>query len=884
MSGWRARLGDLLRLFGRRRADADVDAELAFHIDMQTERHVLSGMSREEARRRALVEFGGVERYRERTRDAHAGRVLSDLIRDIRQAGRSLARSPGYGVAAIAMLALGIGASTAMFTVVWGVLGRPLVYADAEQLYRVAESRRGGGPRAPSYPAFEDWAREAVAFESLTYIRGDEFRMQGEDGTQRLLAAYVSEDFFETFGTPPQLGRVLGGDDDGTAVVLSHQLWLSRFGGDPSMIGRTVSTSDGSHVVVGVMPAGFRMPTYADVWLPLDALPADGRYVLTRRDLHVDAEAWGRIRADVSERQAAQDLERVLAGLAAAYPEDSEWTGASLTPLRTHVLGNVSRQLRMLVVAVALVLLIACVNVAGLQLAHSSVRSRELVIRASLGAGRGRLVRQLLTETAVLAFIGGAAGVVVAASVVQTLARRLPTVLPRLDEVVVDWHVLGFALLVSVLAALLAGVLPALRTMSRSLSATAREQSGASTATARWRGALVVAQVALALMLATGSALLLRSLATLHARELGFSADDVMVLRAFPPGRYGDAQVAAELYSTLQRSVATVPGVQRVALSNHAPFAGGWMITRFDAGGPPPEQGENVLVRTVSSEYFDVMRTELIAGRLLRPADEVTRGSGVVINDAAARQFFGNESPIGRGITIHHSAQGREEFGSPIPTEIVGVVRSERYFGLEQDIPPAVFVPWTWMVWPNITLLARTSAAATALEPALREAVRRVEPDIPVAGPARQAQWRPLADFVGYSVQQRRLTAMLFTGFGMVALGLSLVGIFATTAYLVTRRSREIAIRSAVGASRTVIVRLVLGHAVRLAAIGAAIGVPASIAAATLLRSELVGVTPSDPATIAVATCGFLIAAVLAAALPAVRALRIEPAAALKAE
>lgn len=856
---------------------------MSLHIELQTDRHVAAGLSPAAARRRALVEFGGLERYRERTTDARLGHYLDDLLRDARQGARSLRRSPAYALGMVLLLAVGVGAGTAMFTVVHGVLARELPYADPDRLYNLFEANRAGGIRTTSYPAFEDWTDQLTAFESLAYIRGEEFRARGPDGTQRLLAGYVSAGFFELFGTAPRVGRTLRPEDGAAAIVLSDHVWRRSFGADPDVVGRPFRTADGSFTVVGVMPAGFRVPSYADVWLPMDALPPDGRYALTQRDLHVDAEAWGRVREGVTAAHAEADLSRVVGALARAYPEQGEWTQGRLVDIRTSVIGDAAEPLRLLGGAVLLLVILTCVNVAGLQLARGSVRTREMAVRSALGAGRRRLVRQLLTESLLLVLVGAIAGTALAWYVVEAFTRNLPDVLPRLTEVGVGAVSLGVALALSALTVVLAGVLPA-RTATRprvtGMLRTGAAGSGHADG-ARLRAVLVSVQVALALVLATSSALLVRSLAALQDQDPGFSTDRVTVLRVFPPARYTDAAAARALYTELQESVRRVPGVQEVALANHVPFGGGWMVTRLDAGGPAPEAGSNVLIRTVSPDYFDVMQLSILSGRALNEADAAA-GSGVVINEAAARQFFGEADPVGQLVTIFHSAQGRENFGEPIHAPIVGVARSERFFGFERPAPAAVFVPWTWMVWPNITLVARTAGDVPVSQ--LRAAVLRVEPDIPVAGPAHQAEWRELDGYIGRSLRSRTLTAALFTSFGAVAIGLALTGIFATTAYLVARRQRELAIRSAIGASRTAILRLVLTYALRLAVVGIAIGIPAALGAGVLLRSQLFGISAADPTTLVTVAVAFLAAAGAAAALPALRAAAIQPATTLRSD
>ncbi|CAN5886408.1 ABC transporter permease [soil metagenome] len=838
-----------------------------------------------------------IERHREATLDEYRIRPLDDLERDIRHGTRSLLRTPLHTLTAVLTLALGIGAATAMFTVINGVLLRPLVYADADRLYLLYESGVAGGQRPPSYPSFQDWERQAGTFDALAFIRGDEFRLRGDDGTQRLLAGYASDGFFRTVRMAPYLGRVFGermtASDmtEGDVIVLSYDVWRKRFGGDADILGRSVSTADATYTVIGVMPPGFRLPQWADVWIPIRSIPADAAFALTQRDLHVDAEAWGLLASGVGEAAARSDLSRVISGLADAWPEAAagEWRDASLVPARDRIIGSsAAEQLRIVVAAVALLLLIVCVNVAGLQLARGAGRVREVAVRAALGASRGRLVRQLLTESVLVAVTGGILGAVLAFIAVNAVAARLPTLLPRFDEVGVEAQTLAFAAAITMLTALAAGIVPAVRASAAGLTPAMREGSGgagSSRGAARLRGSLVTAQVALAVVLTVASGLLLRSLWTLQAADPGFTTYNAVALRVFPPAQYADAQAAATLYRELQDAVRRVPGVTEVALSNHLPLAGGFMATRVETGGPPPAGGQVAIIRTISQEYFHVMGARRVSGRLLNAADFAGAGTGLVINRATAQRFFPDDAdPVGRSITIYQSAQGRPDYGEPIQAAVVGIVENEHFLGVDITPPPAVFVPYTWMVWPNISIIARTRVAPERLVPALRRAVQQVDPDIPVAGPGRQAEWRPMSTFAADSLRQRRVMAWLLAGFATSALLLSALGLFGMTAYLVAQQRREIGVRTAIGASRGAIVRMVTGHALRLAIAGVVIGIPAAFGAARVLRSQLFGVTATDPTTVAVATAVFLAAALLAAAVPAVRALRVSPTEALRAE
>jgi predicted permease len=882
-------------LFGGRAQGLELDEELRFHLEMAAAESVRAGLESSEARRRARLEFGGVERFREATLAERRGEWLRVLARDLALGWRALRRSPVFALGAVMTLALGIGMATAAFTLIDGVLLRPLVYGDAERLYVAREQSPTGGQRAPSYPAVRDWQERTRAFESLSYVRGDEFNVRMPEGALRLVGGYATPEFFRTLATSPLLGR--GFDAAGSepnVVVLSHHAWQGSFGGRRDIIGRTLTTADGSYTVIGVMPPGFVAPWWADVWLPIMALPPANAYALTQRTLHVDAEVYARIRPSVTAAAAKADLDRVVAQLADEYPEGEEtWRAASLTLERDRLLGNVDGvpamqrpavQLRIAGAAVMLLLLIACVNVAGLQLARGSARSRELAVRNALGAGRGRLVAQLAAESLVLAGLGGALGILFAHGALGVLARRLPLVLPRLAEVGLDARALLVALALTLLTALLAGVLPGLRAAATALLAGLRERAGTTRATLRLRGGLVVAQIALASILLVGAGLLLRSLAKVQELELGFEPEHRVALRVFPPTRYERPEAAQALFRRLQEEVSRVPGVVDVALANHIPLSGGAMPTRVLTGRPDADEADAAVLRSISPEFFRVMGTRVLRGRGFTSADVSAAGGALIVNEAFVRQLLGDEEPLGRSVTIFRNAQGRSYFGEPLSAPIVGVVEDERYFDVQSEPPPMVFVPYPAVLWGNTYIVARTRVAPEPLAPALRRAVAAVDADIPVAGPDRQAQWRTLPSFVAQRLEARRLQAGLLGGFGAAALLLALLGVFGVSAYNVALRTREIGVRMALGARPASVLRLVLGRALLLAGMGTAAGLGAALACARLLESHLFGIPAHDPLTLIGVGALFPAAAVAAALLPALRALRIPPLAALRAD
>ncbi|HEU4455002.1 MAG TPA: ABC transporter permease [Longimicrobium sp.] len=882
-------LSTLRALARRPRAETDLDDELRFHLEMETAENVRRGMAPDEARRAAAVAFGGEARVREECRDARPSRPLEDVGRDLRYALRVLRRAPGFAAVAILTLALGIGSATAVFSLLDGVLLRPLPYPDADRLFRLNETDGGQGVRTPSYPAFRDWRAETKAFSGMAYVRGGEFVVRGPEGVQRLVGGYASEEFFAAVGTKPLLGRTFGERGE-RELVISHGLWSREYGGERSVIGRQVSTVDGPFTIVGVMPPGFRLPFWADVWAPISALPPGERFVLTDRALHVDAEVIGRAAPGVSRERATAELAALSARQAAAHPErdGTRWDRALLTPIPETVLGNAAERLRVLALAVGLLLVVACVNVAGLMLARASTRSREVAVRVALGAGRGRIVRQLLVESVVLGLAGGALGAAIAWLGVRALRASAPGVLPRMAEVTVDGRVLAFAIVLSIATALVSGLAPALRATSPELVQPLKggtPGAGAGRATVRARTALVVAEISLALVLVAGAGLLARSLWALNRVELGFEPRGLAAVRIFPPSPRYDAPEAAEaLYRRLHEAVTAVPGVESAAFANHAPLVGGAVPTRLIAHGQTaPAQGENVVMRTVSQDYFRTMGTRVVRGRGLGGA-EMPGAGGVVINEAAARAFFPGVDALGRSVTLHRAAQGRENAGQPITAEVVGIAADERFFGIEGDPPPAVFVPWTWDVWTNVTLLARTDGDVAALVPALRRAVLAVDPDLPVAGPMMQSRWTPMESYVRSRLEVQRLNATLLGVFAASAFALAVIGVFGVMAYVVAQRTREMGLRMALGARPRDVLWMVARQALALSAVGIVVGLGGALAATRLLRSQLHGVSATDPTTFVAVAVAFAGAALLAGLLPARRASRVDPMTALRVD
>ncbi len=816
---------------------------------------------------------------------------LDDLRADARTALRAMWRAPLFATLVITILALGIGAATTVWTLVDGIVLRPLSYGDPDRLFTLNEVTPDGSQRPFSYPTFLDYKQRATAFDRLAFARGEDVTLTEAEGSRRVLGAFVSGDFFPAMGVPARYGRTFDGSSAGERpIVLSWSLWQQRFGGDPAAIGSTIATTNGSFTVVGVMPSSFAEPAWADTWVPIEALPARSRFVLDQRTLHVDAQVTGRLAPGVSPAQGEAQLSALAASFAATYPDDAaQWTRVTLTALRDSLLGDAATRLQVLALIVALVLAITALNAAGLLVARHAARSRELAVRTALGARAGRLVRQLLVESATLAAAGGAAGLVFSTFALAAIRRWAPDVFPRLAEVQLDGRAVAFVTLVVVVVSMLIGILPARAALRLGLSDALRagtSGSGESSGHVRLRGALVVLQVALALVVAVSAGLVSRTLTVLADTSLGVDPDGVTLLRVFPPaGKYDTAEDALALYRRLEETVGAIPGVEHAGLVNHAPFSGGMMTTPVRTDAPPATDGSDVAVyRTVSPGYLATFGGAMRRGRFINDDDLRSVGSGLVVNEAFVKRFFPEGDGLNQTITVFRMAQGRSDMGTRIVAPIVGVLADERLNGAANPAPPAVYVPYTWNAWPNIYVAVRSTLPQATLVPALRRAVLGVEPAIPVAGSSPQTEFRPLGFYVGELLQNRRVSAWSLSAFSAVTLLLAVVGIFGVMAYVVVQRSREIGLRLALGASPASVSRWVLWRTLRLALAGVALGSLGALGWTRLLRSQLVGITSTDPVVYVSAAVLFVGAALLAGLLPAWRAARTDPVRMLRVE
>lgn len=851
--------------------------------------------------KREAHDFGQMAYHREETRRLTALGVVEEITQDIRYAGRTFRRAPGFTIAATLTLALGIGATTAIFSIVDGVLIRGLPYRDSDRIMDIWETSDNGGYRLPSYPTFKDWQQESGswgdAFEEMAFIKGAEAIYVGDKGPERLLSSFVSPGFFHVLGVAPYLGRTFRPEEEkrgaNSVAVMSYDEWQHRFGGDPGIIGQSVRYNGSATTIIGVMPRDFAYPAWSTtqtsaLWQPI-ALIEDTNSSLSKRGVHTDSRTIARLRPTADSARVATVMRTVEQRLALAYPkEQAHWTSAFILPIREEVLGNVKTTLLMLAGAVVLVLLLACANVANLLLVRASARDRELGVRAALGAGRQRLVRQLLVESLTLATAGGALGVGLAAGIVRAVRLTAGEQLPRASEVVVEPRAVLFAVALSLLAALLAGAAPALRATQAATLARLRSGAHGSVGArrdARLRATLVAIQFALALVLLIGSGLLIRSFVKLQAIDLGFDPRNRVAIGISPPaGKYDNPAAASVLYRRLLENLAAVPGVQDVGLVNHLPIGGGYVTSPMQADGRTEDitRQPQVFYRTASASYLRTMGMRLARGRWFTD-DDIRDKTGVVVNETLARQIWPNADPIGQHVTLRRSSQSRPDFGQPISGVIIGVINDVRQNAVGDRPSPEAFVPWTLEVWPWVTLVAHVQNPAREI-PLLRRAILDVDPTIPVGSNYLQGGFVTIESTLSSSEAQRRIATSLIGAFATAALLLAAIGMYGVVVYGVAQRTREMGVRMALGASERRILRLILGEGLRLAVLGTVLGVAAAFVSTRLIRSLLFETVPTDPLTFFMTPLVLAGVALLATYIPARRAMRLDPALAIRGE
>ena len=864
--------------------EAEMNDELRMHFEMAVADGMRRGLSSEQATAETRRYFGGVEQVKELYRDARGVRVVEELARDVRYGFRALFRSPGFSFVVLLTLTLGIGANSAIFSVVRGVLLRALPYANPERLVMVWETDRDSGTQSESasIPDYFDFVTRARSFSSLAVFAVQPVNYVPVDGApERLSAAFVTGNFLPALGVSPTLGRGFTSAEDrpggARAVVISDRFWRTRLGSARNVLGRMLRLDDVSYVIVGVVPRTMQFPTPdEDLWVPMQLTPESGP-----RSNH-GVTIVGRLRPRVTLGAAQQEMTSLAAQLERENPGDNKARGVRLEPLEETLLGPVRPALRILLGAVALVLLVACVNVANLMLARLTARGREVAVRSALGATGLRLTRQFVVESLILTLAASALALLLAPLTLRGLLALAPSTLPRLNEVRLDGAVLAVTLGVAVAVAMAFGTLPAItaRGWGVSLNDHLRggQRGGASPRQRRVRGALVMSEMALALVLLVGAALLMQSFWRLRRVDPGWTPTNLLRVqfqlpRTRYPQSYADYPRSWSRIIGFERELlaqtAALPAVRSVAIASNDPldagFTNGFVIEGRE--GEARNGQAELATRPVSANYFATLGVPLQQGRAFQSSDDANASPVVLINEAAAHKYFPTESPVGH----------RLRFWGTWRT-IVGVVGNERFAGLAAEAPPAMYPPITQAPMSSASLLVRTERDPQQIVGAVREVFRQLDREVAPYGIAS------MTEVIDESIAQRRFTMQLLAGFAALALGLALVGVYGVVSYGVAQRAHEMGVRMALGATRSDVVRHVLRDGSRLALFGALLGILGASVATRLLSTQLYGVEASDPLTFVCAAAAIVIVALVGSYVPARRASRIAPVAALQAD
>jgi len=874
----------LFNLFARRRdrLERELDRELRYHVDRRVEDLIKDGLSEPEARRQASLELGGVPQVQEAVRDAWIWRWLDALVRDVRYAMRSLTRSWGFTVGAGAVLALAIGANTAVFSVVNTVLLQPLAYPDPERLVSIETlwTNSGRASQAVSGPDFLDWQAQNDVFQQMAVSYGaDDFPVIVGDRALFAGAQFVSAKFFAVFGQTAAAGRLLTENDvpaehaPATVAVVAYHWAATHFGSDEAAIGKTITVYDNALEIVGVAAPGFRYPGATDIW----AASRTDNHAHNRSDHPY--QAVGTLKGDVDLTRAQAQMRAIGDALARQYPENRFKT-ATVIPLQQRLTSNLQATMWVLMSAVGVVWLIGCANIANLLLARAAGRTREIALRAALGAGRGRVVRQLLTESCVLAAVAGLAGLLLASTLVQALTALSPATLTGIDEVRMDMPVLLFALGLSLVSTVLFGLVPALHGARLDLSGALKQggsRAGGARAGTRFRSALVVAEVALSVILLAAAGLLLRSFQALQHVDLGFTTDRVLVAYTEYAVRDGipeDLRTRSRFYADILDRLRAVPGVRAASGVAYLGMGREPRSPRdfYIQGRPDGRPGERPQAEfhAITSDYFETLEIPVRAGRDFDRSDTPDRPPIVIVNETLARMAFPGESPIGRRIRTGTSPRAPW-------MEIVGVVGDTRWQDPSQPARAVIYAASTQGFGNSLALLARTSVDEPSLAGTLRTLLRDANPTVPV-------KFESMEELLDATLAYPRFRTQVIGLFAAAAALLAAVGIFSVLAYLVGQRTREFAVRRTLGARTADVVGLIVGQGLRLVAIGLVLGLAGALAAARLLTGLLYEISPWDAGAYLGTISVLGSAALLATVLPAIRAATIAPVIVLQQE
>jgi predicted permease len=901
MNSWRQIRSRVFALGHKQALDSEMDEEMRSHLEMLTAQKVDAGMSAEEARRAALQQFGWLNSIQEDCRETRAFAWLDHLLQDVRFALRMLRKNLGFTALAGLTLALGIGANTALFSVIDGVLLKPLPFPEHERLVTLWESNPGQGieQQQVSPPTFEDWQRQSKAFEQMAFWTGPaDLNLLTGDGSEKIRASYPSANLFQLLRMVPQLGRAFLPEEDRPrgpqSAIISHRLWRERFGGDPQVLGQplTIDTyGRRTYTVVGVMPPAFQFPEDTELWLAAgwNGLPRDRR-------LGHWLNVLARLKPGITPAQAQAEMNTIQSRIALEEPNARVSPRVCIVPLARQLVGrNTRTALLVLWVVVAGVLLIACANVANLMLARAAARQKEIAVRLALGAGRLRIVRQLLTESVLLALLGGVLGLLFGYWGLKLFVAASPANIPRLAEVSIDGTVLCFTLAAAVFTGVVFGLAPAWQFSRPDLNQTLKENPGSisgGVSAGKIRAALVILEVASATVLLVGAGLMLQTLARLLTTNRGFRAEHVISadldfsVSGFTTWvRPTDTRPQVRLNELLDE-IRRLPGVQSAGAAysflrkdNRPPV--NWPFTIF--GRPPLPEGSRPTAEhdAVSPGYFSALGVPILRGRDLLESDGLNGPGVAVVNESFVRRFFPNEEPLGQhvsGVSSPAALEARDQYGVAVWCEIVGVVGDMKSLSPQPEPAPEVYHSyWQWpMQSPKLFVRATGDMSAVAAE--IRRETKRIIPSLPAP------KIRLLTEYVQESVSQPRFEANLLAIFGGLALLLAGCGIYGVLAFGVTQRQREIGVRMALGAQRGDVLSLVIRQGLKPVVVGTVIGIVAAFILTRVIRNLLYGVTPTDPLTFTAVTGALLFVALLACWLPARRAARIDPMVALRYE
>jgi predicted permease len=887
-----ARIRSLSRnLFTPRRVEADLSQEIHCHLQMLTEENIRAGMAPEEAQRAARLELGGVEQVKEQVRDERIGNWLRSVLSDCRYGLRQLRNNPGFTAAAVIVLALGIGANTSLFSIVNGVLLRPLPFPHPEQLVILRESKPNFATGSVSYPNFLDWQKENRTFTSMSITRGGRsLILTGLGEAEQINAVLLGPGFFQQLGVNPALGRTFTDDEvrigAAPTVMLTAAFWERKFGSAHDVLEKSITLDGKAYAIIGVVPSSFDFLgsfRSADVYLPIGQW---NNPLLASRGAGLGIGGIGRLAPGITIEQARADMDRVTRNLDATYPDVNKGIGAAVIPLNEWMLGDTASFLFLLFGAVGFVLLIACVNVANLLLARSTRRAHEFAVRAALGAGQTRIVRQLLVESTLLVSIGGGLGLLLAAIGTKTVLRMLPTALPRSAEIGVDADVMIFAFVISLAAGFLFGLAPALKTARRDPQQSLQEGGrGGSGSRHRLQGVLVAAEVSLALVLLIGAGLMIRTLSTLRNVDPGFEANKIMTFGfSLPPSMFGaNADSVRAALREAQDKFQSAPGVQAVSFTWGAvPLSGDdeWL---FWIDGQPKPQTETemnwAIDYVVGPDYQKAMGIALKSGRFFTAQDDEHAARVAVIDEVLAKKFFDGQNPVGKRLHVS---------GSDETTEIVGVVGHVKQWGLDSDdketLRSQLYTPF--MQLPDKTMAQNASGIGVLV---------RSDKPATVFGSIRQAKSQmrsgqvvfgaqTMDEIIAGSLGDRRFSMILLGFFAALALLLSSIGIYGVISYIVGQRTREIGVRIALGARQADVLGLVLIEGAKMTAVGLIVGLAASFGLTRLVANLLFGVSPTDPLTLAAVVLLLAAVSLLACYIPARRAAAVNPLIALRSE